>query len=724
MNTRRTTLLKTEHDAPYGPSGLIGAPPSSTTKLQPPTSSSRLSSIGSAPPGRTSLLGPPRMSLNVVKREHGSVNGLVDGMGGLNIAGGRESLMGRPSVGGMAGGMGGVGGMGGMAGVGMGMGGGMGRTMGQVSRRSSQYTSRPSQAHAHLGSTASQSTAPTKDPRPIREKPWQQNAIRTVITFLVQAGYNQPLNPKMLSAPSLKDFMSIFKFLYAQLDPDYVWAKKFEEDVPVLLKGLRYPFADSINKSHLTSPGAMHSWPPLLAMLTWIIELIMCCDRLDVNPDLMEEDGEFGGGGQTQPEKIFFDYLTKAYHVFLAGNDDYGDMDRELTGNFDRRNELVIREVDRYEKENDILEREWRELSESESPLVTLEREGHTLRSDSVKFRQYILHLENKIQKLKDAVLALKQDVEAALEDQTKLETEKHNLQETIDKQEIRPEDVDRMNGEREALGRSLEVLVSKVEVLSKSVWEGEIRGQKRMDALDKLVQEYNARAFKLGLFGGGGAGGGGGGDKVVEEELGREVVLNVHAGSVGGMLNVDPKGVIKPGLLRLRTRYNTLLHKANGDIIDLTESLDSLNDKIRLTQDSVNEAEGRVRALGERYREEQERVGMTNVASQEEMDGYERSIGRMRSESGRVVVESGGRLGRVAAEYEQLSRQTDAARSQLLHQVVKSLVEIFEFHQAVQGGLEELEGLARGECEGVERGVKKEEDVGEGHGVVGMDED
>jgi kinetochore protein NDC80 len=93
---------------------------------------------------------------------------------------------------------------------------------------------------SNIGVTAMGPMAITKDPRPIREKSWQSNAIRSLINFLVQAGYNQPVSPKTLQAPSAKDFTSIFKFLYAQLDPKYIFQKKFEEEVPAILRGLRY----------------------------------------------------------------------------------------------------------------------------------------------------------------------------------------------------------------------------------------------------------------------------------------------------------------------------------------------------------------------------------------------------------------------------------------------------------------------------------------------------
>lgn len=67
----------------------------------------------------------------------------------------------------------------------------------------------------------------------------------------------------------------IFKFLYSILDPHFVFLKKFEEEVPVLIKGLRYPFADQINKSNLFTVGSLHAWPTLLAMLIWMMELIV-----------------------------------------------------------------------------------------------------------------------------------------------------------------------------------------------------------------------------------------------------------------------------------------------------------------------------------------------------------------------------------------------------------------------------------------------------------------
>lgn len=101
------------------------------------------------------------------------------------------------------------------------------------------------------------------------------NCIKNLIGFLAKSGYDKPISQKILTAPSTKDFQQIFKFLYAKIDPTYEFGKKFEDEVPGLLKGIRYPYANDISKSSLLAVGSIHAWPALLAMLNWIVELIM-----------------------------------------------------------------------------------------------------------------------------------------------------------------------------------------------------------------------------------------------------------------------------------------------------------------------------------------------------------------------------------------------------------------------------------------------------------------
>lgn len=119
------------------------------------------------------------------------------------------------------------------------------------------------------------SSVPLKDPRPIREKSFQLNAIKALIEYLSVNGFDQQISTKILSAPSSKDFQNIFKFLYGRIDPTYDFGKKFEDEVPIILKSIKYPYANDISKSHMYAVGSMHAWPALLAMLAWFVELLM-----------------------------------------------------------------------------------------------------------------------------------------------------------------------------------------------------------------------------------------------------------------------------------------------------------------------------------------------------------------------------------------------------------------------------------------------------------------
>ena len=48
--------------------------------------------------------------------------------------------------------------------------------------------------------------------------------------------------------------------------------KKFEEEIPKILKQIGYPYP--ISKSAMFAIGNMHSWPNLLGALQWMVEVI------------------------------------------------------------------------------------------------------------------------------------------------------------------------------------------------------------------------------------------------------------------------------------------------------------------------------------------------------------------------------------------------------------------------------------------------------------------
>ena len=121
-------------------------------------------------------------------------------------------------------------------------------------------------------SSGRRSSCFNRDPRPVGEKPFNKLCIETLILFLTSRGYDHPVSPKLLAAPTGKEFAHIISFMFKQLDPNYKLVGKVEDEVPVMFKRLNYPI--NISKTAIQAVGSPHSWPNLLAALVWLVELL------------------------------------------------------------------------------------------------------------------------------------------------------------------------------------------------------------------------------------------------------------------------------------------------------------------------------------------------------------------------------------------------------------------------------------------------------------------
>ena len=108
---------------------------------------------------------------------------------------------------------------------------------------------------------------------------------------------------------------------------------------------LRYPF--QISKSALYSVGSLHTWPGLLAALTWVVELLSYEERAE---QLRQDGVLLDEGGQLN---VFNEYVGRAYEHFLAGEDESCVlMDQQLEGRFQQQDQDLQLELDRLVQAN------------------------------------------------------------------------------------------------------------------------------------------------------------------------------------------------------------------------------------------------------------------------------------------------------------------------------------------------------------------------------------
>ncbi|RQM11462.1 hypothetical protein B5M09_005164 [Aphanomyces astaci] len=213
------------------------------------------------------------------------------------------------------------------------------------------------------------------DPRPIADRNFMAMSIRHLIEFLTDRHYDHPISHQLLYKPMKKDFVNIMHFLFRELDPNYEVSAKIEEDVANCFRTLKYPFP--ISKLALSSVGSPHSWPPLLAAISWMIELLSY-DAIVQDEALNNPDHNNGHDDDSD----MFAYLTVAYKTYLSGSDDeYELMTRRMEESMEQVYQTqqsamaeLQRRIDTQELSSDDLERMTSERGRLQEMLLNVEK--------------------------------------------------------------------------------------------------------------------------------------------------------------------------------------------------------------------------------------------------------------------------------------------------------------------------------------------------------------
>ena len=186
------------------------------------------------------------------------------------------------------------------------------------------------------------------DPRPINDKAFQQQCIKQLLGFLLESGYQYPISRKSLSRPSAKDFSNICTFMLRLVDPNFqMGTMKFEDEVTLNFKCIGYPY--TVSKTALVAAGALHTWPALLAALSWLMNHIKAkkaSNNQDNNDDgkLFESLQEL----EIKSDKAFFRYLGQAYTAFMRNDAQMTEqLESGLADRFDRDDGYLAQEVER-----------------------------------------------------------------------------------------------------------------------------------------------------------------------------------------------------------------------------------------------------------------------------------------------------------------------------------------------------------------------------------------
>ncbi|KAJ4324724.1 kinetochore-associated Ndc80 complex subunit ndc80 [Neodidymelliopsis sp. IMI 364377] len=601
-------------------------------------------------------------------------------------------------------------------------------------RRSSVFKSRTSHGSGQSGikqsffQQAPMPAAPPPDPRRLKDLATRQQMASELLEFLTHNNFEMEskhvLSNKAMTSPTQKDFNCMFMWLYNRIDPSYRFQKSIDQEVPVLLKQLRYPFEKSIMKSQIAAVGG-NNWPTFLGLLHWMMQLARLCQQYESGS---YDEACFEAGFDVSGDRIIFDFLTDAYSTWLSAEDDDDDEEAQarhmqphietMAAKFEAANSQHHEQVRMLEAEHKMLQDQIDELSKAGPRIARFDEQNKVLSEDRTKFETYNANMELKVKKYTDRCEFYEKNIEELEAELDAAEREQAELQAIIDGRGMTINDIDRMAAEKDRLDTALQGTSTRLEESKKRVAEKELIASRKLDELEQTIERYNNLGYQIGVI-----------PSTAVNAKGQdyELVLTVTDGpnfsgsqmgsssqepsdrllqdsatgySPAHLLNLDLRGTVKSNILTLRKeiaeRRNAALEADmnNHDLLDKIK--EAMDDKV-----------AEVEALGHRVAQAEEELEklreITNTQksqSDAQIERMEKELGRMRSGLGESVQLMVQREMAVNIEYEQLQLRANSLREELHTEIERMLDDIVRFKLHVQRSLEEYEQFIADEVE------------------------
>ncbi|PHH85380.1 hypothetical protein CDD83_487 [Cordyceps sp. RAO-2017] len=608
-------------------------------------------------------------------------------------------------------------------------------------RRSSVYRPRHSTNgaavhHQSFFQTTLQPAGVPRDPRPLKDRSFQVRIGQELLEYMArndfEAETNHTLSPNVMKSPTQKDFNYMFQWLYHRIDPSHKFLKNIDQEVPPILKQLRYPFERSITKSQLAAVGGQN-WSTFLGLLHWMMQLAQMLDGYTAN---RYSDACMEAGVDVSGDHIIFDFLSSAYRDWLSMDEDTSDEEAErvlaphveaMAAAFEQSRSRYTAELDMLEAENARLLKEIEELEKSTPDPAVLDNHFKIMEEDRVKFEEYNTLAVQRSEKYESRIEVLQEELDKLDKELKEAEEERRGLQQSVDAQGISMQDIDRMTAERERLQKGVESASQRLDEVKKKAAEREAEAGRKLDELERVVDKYNTLAYQIALIPATAANA-----KGMDYELqvmvddGPDLATSNFKGSVGGssssaaaapatdrlladatagyqpghVLNLDLRNHVRPSCLALRKEISERRSAAMDDMMKDHELLDGIKEAIEDKRSEVEALNHRVRAAEEEYEKTKEVTTAQKMASDAQIEKMEKELSKMRAGLSESVQLMEQREINTTIEYEQLVLRASSLREELHTEIDRILNDVIKFKIHIQNSLGDYDKFVEDELE------------------------
>jgi kinetochore protein NDC80 len=466
------------------------------------------------------------------------------------------------------------------------------------------------------------------------------------------------LSNKAMTSPTQKDFTTMFQWLYNRIDPSYRFMKSIDQELPIILKQMRYPFEKSITKSQIAAVGGNNSWATFLGLLHWMMQLARLVQAYEAGT---YDDACFEAGYDVSGDRIIFDFLSDAYSTWLSAEDgEEGEDDQDaqarliqphvdaMARKFDGANAQHHEQVKLLEAEHKYLQDQIEELAKSGPRLQLLEEQNRILEDDRVKFEKYNDSMEVKVKKYTDRCQLLDTSIAEIEAELQASEKEQQELQAIIDGRGMTVSDIDRMANEKDRLDTALQATAARLEDSKKRVAEKELAASRKLDDLEQAIERYNNLGYQIGVI-----------PSTAANAKGQEYELvltitegpNFSGSQMGGssqdssdrllhdagtgysphhLLNLDIRGMVKSNITVLRKE----IAERRNSALEADMNNHDLLDKVK---EVIDDKQVEVEALGHRVAQAEEELEKLREISNTQKSQSDAQIERMEKELGRM---------------------------------------------------------------------------------------
>ncbi|GAA5936726.1 uncharacterized protein JCM15063_001968 [Sporobolomyces koalae] len=519
--------------------------------------------------------------------------------------------------------------------------------------------------------SASTLARPLKDPREVRPKRAQERHADHILTFLSVNQCPFPLSLQNLLGPTSTHFSQLFGFLTKLFDPSINFGSppvvkgqpkiKFEDEVLSTLRFVQYPFTDSITKSHLQSIGSMQSWPNMLAMLHWLVVVIEARQSaFESDPELHMPNPDFHHATTTDEviPHAWFQFLQASYDKFINGEEDDSWQDDlvELKSYQDQATEVQRGRIEDLQGELESLEREWREMNQTEDPMVAFVNKKEEVQRDVARLNDYVVNMHKKNSGYVQTRKLLEQVIAESLDEREAKQRDQERLEQQVKAQKLTPFEITSLNAERQQLTKLLQDCSIRYRTVTEKKMSLEIDLERELDSVAKLCAEYESKATPLGILDG----------PVTVPGFEPEIVyFNQEVN--GAAENPVPEGistVVKPALQKLRSATRDEIRQLREAQVGLEEEMTRIREVLQEFGDVQAGLDVEFEAVDREKVDLNERIEREMHATNLELDRLQQQVHAASSTADHALLLATHRYDQRVLERRQVNQDTGAIRA------------------------------------------------------------